>query len=174
MYFWITSIACPKLSSLYTNYTTIRFFPVVRKWILDIMLPLRIINQSSILSLEMLCESIFRTYILDLRVYFSRVSCLFFKPTSSLREFILVESIVYFLSLHPRFERSPFQSSQNKPDTTRDRLTFGPITNSFWSNNIYIVKQERKYKKRSGWYQLRQQQWIQIRKFQPGNLRNNT
>ena len=79
------------------------FVPVVRKRILDIMLPVR----TSLLRKSFLVESlvyfsslrprfaslfqlsllyIFRAYILALRVYFSRVSCLFFEPISSLRE----------------------------------------------------------------------------------------
>ena len=53
---------------------------------------------------------IFRAYILALRVYFSQVSCIFFNSTSSLREFILVESLVYFSSLH-HFFASIFQLS---------------------------------------------------------------
>ena len=74
------------------------------------MLPVRRINQSILLSLEMLRLSIFRAYIFALRVCFSRFSCLFFKPTSLLRESILVESFVYFSSLHTSFA-SLFQSS---------------------------------------------------------------
>ena len=38
MYFWVPIIACPKLTSLYINYTTNEFVPVVRKRILDILL----------------------------------------------------------------------------------------------------------------------------------------
>ena len=47
--------------------------------------------------------SIFQAYILALRVYFSRGSCLFFELTSLFCEYILVESPVYFSSLHPCF-----------------------------------------------------------------------
>ena len=64
MYFWIHSISCPKLTSLYINYTTNGFVPVVQERILDIMLP---------------------------------------KRTSSPREYFLVESLVYFSSINPRF-----------------------------------------------------------------------
>ena len=127
VYFWVPIIVCPNLTSLYIHYTTNGFVPVVRKMILHIMFPVRtssilkyilvqplvyfsILNpcfaslfQSSILS-------IFLTYILALRVYFSPVSCLFFDFTSSLCESILVESLVYFLSLHARFA-TLFQSS---------------------------------------------------------------
>ena len=59
---------------------------------------------------QLILLSIFQAYILASRVYFSRVSCLFFDPTSSLRKNILVESLVYFQSLHPCFA-SPFQLS---------------------------------------------------------------
>ena len=72
MYFWVPNIACPKLTPLYINYTTNGFVPVVRKSLLDIMLPERRINQSSLLSIE----------IID--------------PTYSLRKSILVESLVHF------------------------------------------------------------------------------
>ena len=47
--------------------------------------------------------SIFQSYILASRVYFSRVSCLLFNPTSLLRESILVGSIVYFSILNCHF-----------------------------------------------------------------------
>ena len=67
------------------------------------MLLVRIMNQLSLLSPEMLCLSIFQSYILALRVYLSRVSCILLNPTTLLRECILVESLVYFLSLHPCF-----------------------------------------------------------------------
>ena len=77
MYLWVPSIVCPKLTSLYINYMTNGFVPVVQKRILDI---------------------------------FSWVSCLFFKHTSSIFEYILVESLIYFLSVHPRFA-SLFKSS---------------------------------------------------------------
>ena len=44
MYFRVTSIACFKLTTLYINYTTIIFIPVVQKHILYILLPVRRIN----------------------------------------------------------------------------------------------------------------------------------
>ena len=74
------------------------------------MLPVKRINESSLLSLEMLRLSIFQAFILTSLVYFGRVSYLFFKPTSSICEAILVKSLVYFWRLHPRFA-SLFQSS---------------------------------------------------------------
>ena len=61
------------------------------------------IFQSSLLS-------IFLAHILTSRVYFIRVYCLFFGPTSSSCESILAQSLVYFSSLPPRFA-SLFQSS---------------------------------------------------------------
>ena len=69
------------------NYTTNRFVPVVKKRILDIMLSVRRINQSSLL------------YIQLKRCF----TCLFFDPTSSLSNYILVKSLVYFSILHLRF-----------------------------------------------------------------------
>ena len=44
MYFWVPNISCTKFTSLYINCTTNRFLPVVRKTILDIMLPVRRTN----------------------------------------------------------------------------------------------------------------------------------
>ena len=119
MYFWVPIIACPNLTSLYINYTTNRFVPVVRKRILDIMLPLitsslresYLVNSLVYFSslhhrLTSLFHSsllyIFHAYILASRVYFSWISCIFFKPTSSLRESILVKSCVYFSIPNPR------------------------------------------------------------------------
>ena len=108
MYFWVPIIACTHLTLLYINYTTNIFVPVVRKRILDIMLLLRTSSLREFFKSIIL--SIFQSYILASRVNFSRVSCIFFEPTSSLHEFILVQSLVYFFSLHPRFV-SLFQSS---------------------------------------------------------------
>ena len=68
---------------MYTNYTTNGFLPVVRKKILDNMLP--------------------EKNILASWVFFSQASCLLFKPTSSLCKSFLVKSLVYSLRLHPRF-----------------------------------------------------------------------
>ena len=45
----------------------------------------------------------FRSYIIASWVYLSQGSCLFFKPTSSLRESILVISLLNILILHPHF-----------------------------------------------------------------------
>ena len=80
------------------------------------MIPLIRINQSSIFYLRMLLMYIFRAYILSLQVYLSRVYCLCFKPTSSLRESSLVESLIYFSSLQPLFARNIFYSSKTKLD----------------------------------------------------------
>ena len=44
-----------------------------------------------------------RGCILASRAYFSPVSCLFFEPTSSLHESILVKFLVYCSILHPLF-----------------------------------------------------------------------
>ena len=127
MYFWVPSIACPKLTSLCINYTTNGFVPVVRKSILYIMLPVR---------------------------------------TSSIRKSILVDSLVYFSSLHPRFA-SIFQSSLlsifqayilasrvyfsrveiNRTQAGRDTLTLGPISNSRWSNKNHYFDLLINYKK---------------------------
>ena len=68
MYFWVPSIAFPKLMSLYIHYKTNTSVSVVQESIIDIML------------------------------------------TSSLRETILVKSLVYFSSLYPCFA-SLFDSS---------------------------------------------------------------
>ena len=116
MCFWVPRISCTKINSLYINYMTNSFVPVVRNRILDMMLP--VITSSlrayflvdslvyfsslhprfaSLLQSSLL--SIFRANILASRVYFSRVSCLFFEPASSLCESILVKSLVYFSSL---------------------------------------------------------------------------
>ena len=103
IYFRVPRMSYPKLMPLCINYRTDVLVSVVRKSIIDIMLAVRRINYSSLLSLEMLCLSIFQSYILALRVYLSRVSCLFFKPTSLLHECILVESLVFFSILHPCF-----------------------------------------------------------------------
>ena len=94
MYIWVTSIGCPKLTSLYINYTTNGFVPVVQKYIIYIILPVR----TSSLHKSILVESLvyFWAYILASRVYFSRVDCLFFEPTSLICEYILVKSLVYF------------------------------------------------------------------------------
>ena len=125
------------------------------KHILDIMLPVRRIKQSSLVSLEMLCLSIFCAYILPSRIYFSQVYCLFFKPTSSFHKSILFESLVYFLSLHSRFVGkfqlsllSIFQAyilvlrgvyfsrvKLNYTQAGRDTVTFYPISNSRWQDN---------------------------------------
>ena len=70
MYVWVPSVVCPKLTPLYINYMTNGFVSVVWK---------RIVG------------------------FFSRVSCLFFKPTSLLHKSILVGSLIYFSSLHPHF-----------------------------------------------------------------------
>ena len=99
--------------------------------------------------------SIFRAYILALRVNFSRVSCLFFEPASSLHESIFVESLVYFLSLHPRFVSLFFtlvdqnrlalrvyfsRVELNRTQEGRDRLRFSPLANSRWLNKcIYFM-----------------------------------
>ena len=83
MYFWVSRIACTSSTLLYINYTTNGFVPVVWKSIIW-------------------CYASSKN-ILSLWVYFSRVSCLFFEPTSSLLEYILVKSLVYFWSLYPRF-----------------------------------------------------------------------
>ena len=91
MYLWVPIIACPKLTLLYINYTTNIFVPVLRKRILDIMLPVSRIIQSILLSEMLRLFNFFRSYILALRLFFSRVSCI-------------------FSSLHPRFA-SLFQSS---------------------------------------------------------------
>ena len=87
----------------------------------------------------MLFLSIFQAYIIASRVYFRQVSCLYFKPISSLLESILVKSLVHFLSLHPWSTRSLFYSSQTKLDAARDRLTFGPIINSRWPNKSIML-----------------------------------
>ena len=105
------------------------------------MLPVRGIKQSSLVSLEMLCLSIF-------------------EPTSSLYKSILFESLVYFLSLHPYFA-SEFQLGLlyifqayvlalrgvyfslvklNYTQAGRDTVTFDPISNSCWSNNCNRVR----------------------------------
>ena len=110
IYFRVPRMSYPKLMPLCINYRTDVLVSVVRKSIIDIMLAVRRINYSSLLSLEMICLSIFQSYILALRVYLSRVSCiyfqayilvlqvyfswvscLFFKPTSLLRKSILVK-----------------------------------------------------------------------------------
>ena len=132
MYFWVNIIACPMKTRLYINHTTNGFTPVVQKSIIDVMILVRTINQLSIFQdlilgwqeyfirvssifinpTSLLYESIlvdtlvyFQAYILASEaVYFSRVSCLFFNPTSSLqKQSILVESLVNFSFLHPRF-----------------------------------------------------------------------
>ena len=82
MYFWVPSIYCPKLTSFISNTELIDLY----KW----------------------HEKDYWYYasskdILDLQVYFSSVSCLFSRPTSSLCTFILGESLVYFSILHSRF-----------------------------------------------------------------------
>ena len=119
MYFWVPRIACTKLTLLYINYTTNGFVPVVQKRILDIILPARTSSLREYILVKSLVYfsglhprfasifqsivlSIFQAYILALQVYFSRVSCLFSKPTSSLRESVLVEYLVYFSSLDTR------------------------------------------------------------------------
>ena len=104
MYFWVPSIDCPRWTPVYINYMANRFVSVVWKRIIDIMIPVKIINYSSLLSLDrdallvyfsslhprfvslfqLSLLSDFKAYILALWVYFSRLSCLFFKPTSSL------------------------------------------------------------------------------------------
>ena len=140
------------------NYMTNGFVPVVRKWILDIILPIR--------------TSSFHEFILVESLG------LFFNPTSSLRKSILVESLVYFLNLlHPCFASlfqssllfifrvyhilasrglsyvsqlkqipfmSLFQASCTKPDpdcqADRERVTFTPLPNSCWFNKVLVVK----------------------------------
>ena len=84
MHFRIPIIACLKLTPLYINCTTNIFLQVVKIRILDIMLPVININQ--------LILSIYRCF-----------ACLLFNATSLLRESILVDSLVYFLSMHLRF-----------------------------------------------------------------------
>ena len=134
MYFWVPSIACPKLTSLYINNTNHEFIPVVQKRILDIMLPIRISLPREFILVESLVYfsilhprfaslfqlslfSILRDYILASGVNFSRVSYLFFDPTPSHWKSILIHSLVYFSSLHPCFA-SIFQSSQTKLEST--------------------------------------------------------
>ena len=103
IYFWVPIIACPKLT-FFLSITQLTYsYQWFQRMILDIILPLGSMNKSSLLSLEILSFSIFWAYILVLRVYFSQVSCLFFKPTSSLCEYNFVRSLVYCSILHPPF-----------------------------------------------------------------------
>ena len=159
MYFWVPSITCPKLKSLYINYMTNGFVPVVQKKILDIMLPVRTSS---------LRDSILVDSLVYFSSYFCQVSCLFFEPTSSLCESILVKSLVYFSSLHLRLaslcqlsllsifrayilalrvyfsqlKQTPFvslfQQIQTKPDPYRQagryRVAFTPLGNYRWFN----------------------------------------
>ena len=101
MYFWVPSIAFPKLELLYINYTINIFVPAVQKKILDIMLPVR----TSLLHKSILVE--YLVYFSSLNPcfasLFSQAPCNIFEPKSSLCESILVESLVYFAYLYPCF-----------------------------------------------------------------------
>ena len=105
MNFWVPSIACLNLTLLYINYRTNVFIPVVRKkdsWYYSTSKNNKLVSSSfsrdSLLVyfsniyhhfVSLLYSSlsfIFEAYILPSRVNISRVSCLFFKSTYSLRE----------------------------------------------------------------------------------------
>ena len=127
MYFWVPSIACTNLTSLYINYTTNGFVPVVQKMILDVMLPVR----TSLLCESFLVESLVYLSSLHPRfvslfqsgllyIFSSRHPCLTSLFQSSLlyifQAYILASRVYFnrvsclFSSLHPRFA-SLFQLS---------------------------------------------------------------
>ena len=153
-YFWVRSIACPKLTSNYINYTTNVFVPVVWKRILDIMLP--VITSS-------LCESILVKYLFHFSILHPRFASIFYSillyifQASLLHESILVESLVYFSILHPCFTSLFSRVSclffnptytlawwvyfswveLNRTHTGRYIVTFYLLTNSCWLNKYF-------------------------------------
>ena len=138
MSFWVPHISCHSLTSLYINYMTNGFVPVVRKRILYIMLLVRTpsLRESTLVKslvyfsslhprftslFQLIPLYIFQAHILASQVHFIRVSCLFFDPTSSLLESITVES------------------NQTGPNQRQIRIY--PLENSCWSNNKHIIVQ---------------------------------
>ena len=88
MQFWVHIISYHKLTSLYINYTTNVFLPVVHASI--VYFSILHLYFVSLFWLSFL--SMFQAQILALRVHFIPVSCLFFDPTSLICECIVAKS----------------------------------------------------------------------------------
>ena len=95
MQFQIAIITCPDLNQFNINLMNNEFVPVVRKRIIDIMIPVRtsllceyilieslvyfsILNPCFVILFQWSLLFIFQAYILSLRLYFSLISCIFF------------------------------------------------------------------------------------------------